>query len=272
MLPFEDYYFLLHAFDRIGRRLYPEWTGDEFDQRSIPSPEVIASEREPLEKRLPEIGAELDAVAAEIRGSLKESEIAEYKGREAQLFEERNSILDRLRHTWRLDDESYRREFAAYERQLKTKEVLFAALEARQIQVQLGRSLIVDWPAWRIEPGFRCNLALSLVRVPRFRSSMRRSTALIRRDEFDKWLNETVPENRPGPEETDPATRCEVWLLDLIRESKGKQPDNRRRIYEAAHRAIPKLTERQFLRAWARVAPPEWKKGGRRPAPNRSGI
>jgi hypothetical protein len=266
MLPLEDYYSLLHAFDVIGRRLYPEWTGDEFDQRPVPSPTVIASEREPLEKRLLEIETELDTVAADIRRSLKESEIAEYKKQEAQLFVERNSILDRLRHTWRLDDESYRREFAAHERKLRAKEVLFAALEARQIQVQLGRSLIVDWPAWRIEPGFRCYLPLSLVRVSRFRSSMRRGTALIRRDEFDKWLNATVPQNPPAPETMDPEGRCEVWLLNLIRERKGERPpDNRRAIYEQAHRAIPELTERQFLRAWARVAPQEWKKGGRRP-------
>ncbi len=51
MFPFDQYYFLLHAYDVLGRHLYgPDWTGQELKETPLDAPEIVEQMRAPLEK------------------------------------------------------------------------------------------------------------------------------------------------------------------------------------------------------------------------------
>ena len=262
MLPLEEYYFLLHAFDRLGRRLYPsEWTGDEFEQSPMNSPEVIAARREPIEKGLSEIGLEIDAARAAIARTTDEAEIAAHKERLPQLFEERSDLQIVC-----ADVDSTTTITASLrpiKGELRPRQCCSARSKPENIHAQYGRGLMIDWAAWSRERGFKCYLALSLVAAPRLRSGMRRATVLIRRDEFEKWLQLTWPDDPAARAAMSMEQRCEEWLADFVRKSDGKKPLGKPSIYADAKRDIPGLPRRVFDRVWSgRVVPPLWRKKG----------
>jgi len=261
MLPLGEYYSLLHAFDRLGRRLYPtEWTGEEFEQRYVPSPEEIASVREPIDRSLAAIAAEQERIRAEGRRKLlNENERDKLAEQVSQLTDQQAGLRDQLLHMWKSDDESYRREHAAYRRRLETEATLIAALNARKIQAQYGRSLMIDWPVWCIDPGFRYNLSLSAVRAPRYRSGLRHAIAWLPRADFDKWLK-SIPSADPVKMSWE--RRCEVWLSELVRNSNGKKPSSKATIHADAKRHMRGLPYRTFEKVWEQAVPPEWRKRG----------
>jgi hypothetical protein len=266
MLPLEEYYFLLHAFDRLGRHLFEEWSGDELAQRPTCPLRFIAATRDPLDKHIADIHARWDELDGENRRILDGDKIEKNSVAMAALLEERNALQQRLLSFPQVNDD-YRRDRGAFERQRIAKTLLLGALQSGVIRAQFGTGLIIDWATWEHYPGFRCSLELSLVMAPRVLSQQRRGTALIRRVEFDAWLSKTFPKTEPvAPEESlTPVDRCEGWLLKLTRDSDGKRPGTRDAILARAREAISGLTERQFLVAWSRVAPEDWKKSGRRP-------
>jgi hypothetical protein len=266
MLPLEEYYSLLHAFDRLGRRLYPDWTGDEFEEQPIDAPEVVTAKRVPLEARLAEIEVEQDKLRAAILATTVKSQIDALEEKKSALFGERVDLQNRLRQIWKPDDDTYRREFAAYRRRIEVERILIAALQARKLEAQFGRSLMIDWPSWSIDRGFHYSLPLSLVRVPRHRSALRRAAVWIRRDAFENWLKTEVSVSPAAREKMSREERAVQWLLELVQKTGGKKPaGGERAIYPDAKRDIPGLAFREFHRAWLRVAPLDWRAKGAPP-------
>jgi hypothetical protein len=269
MLPLEEYYSLLHAFDRLGRRLYSDWTGDEFEQRPIDAPDVITSKRAPLEARLAEIEIEQNKLRAAIRASLDKSQNDSHEEKITGLFAERVEVQNKLMRIWKLDDASYQRQVAAHQRRSEVEKRLIAALQARELEAQFGRGLMIDWPSWSIERGFKYYLSLSLVRVARNRSAMRRATVWIRRDTFENWLRTEVSVSPAARAKMSREERCVQWLLELAQKTGGKKPaGGERAIYVDARRDIPGLAFREFHRAWLRVAPLDWRIKGAPPKRN----
>jgi hypothetical protein len=264
MLPLEDYYFLLHAFDRLGRRLFPQWRGDEIAQRCIDPPEVVAAAREPHETRIKEIYAEHDKLEAINAKITDEAKTAANKQTMKGLLEERTGLMERLLPMAQLN-EAYHRERANYERRVKTEQLFFGALKSGALRAQLLAGPYVDWPAWSREHGFKCYLALSLVVVPRRQLAMRRGTALIRRTEFEAWLRSATPPHPAARAKMTAEDKFAEWLEEFIRKNDGKKPMDRRSIFALARAEIEGLSGRACQRAWPRFAPPDWRKRGAPP-------
>ena len=266
MLPLENYYFLLHAFDVLGRRLYPtDWTGDEFDQRDMEAPGEVAAKLKPVDEKLAEIDAELEANAAAIRRETGEAEMASLQQKRVELFANRTAALDERRPLQKLDD-TYSRDYAAYQRRIKTEEALFGALESGKIRAQYGRSLLLDWASWSHEPGFKCYLELSLLKAPHRRSGLSRAAVLIRREEFDQWLQTRWPTDPVARAAMLMEQRCEEWLANFVRDNDGKKPSSKSMIYVSAKKALTGLPRRLFDRVWSgQVVPADWRRKGAPP-------
>jgi hypothetical protein len=66
-------------------------------------------------------------------------------------------------------------------------------------------------------------------------------------------------------------TKCERWLMEMMRESPNKRSKTQRQALSEAREKWPDLAERQFLRAWSdavkKTGCSAWSKGGRPPLP-----
>jgi ribosomal protein S24E len=188
MFPFDQYYFLLHAYDVLGRHLYgTDWTGQELMEARLDAPEVVEQQRAPFERRIAEVNARHDEIRAAIRREIKEELVTALRQESEALFVERAQLQGGL-HRLPIPNEDYRRSHVAHRRAEKTQAFLIEALESDAIRAQAGMGIMIHWSAWSKTPGFRCYLPLSLVVMPRSVSGLRRATVLIRRQEFDTWL------------------------------------------------------------------------------------
>lgn len=70
-------------------------------------------------------------------------------------------------------------------------------------------------------------------------------------------------ENEKAEQEAfDPEVRCVDWLSQLHKEFGDSKPQSKGEILKKAIKALPRLGERGFNRAWENTVPPSWKKAG----------
>ena len=175
MLPLDQYHFLLQAYDRLGRHLYgAEWTGQEILQPRLDPPEDVQVQREPLERQIGEVNAREDKIRAIISVTTDETLIAALEHEKGDQFSKRAQLQKDLRQLPK-PDENYRRCYDAYARAEKAKAILFDALTSEAIKAQASLGMLIDWPGWGRMRGFRYDLDLSLVILPRTISGKRRA-------------------------------------------------------------------------------------------------
>jgi hypothetical protein len=142
MFPFDRYYFLLHAYDVLGRHLYgTDWTGQELMAARLDAPEVIEQKRAPFESRIAAVNARDDEIRAAVGRETKEELVAALRQESEALFVERVQ-LQRTLYRLPTPNDDYRRSYVAYERAEKTKAVLTEALESEAIRAQAGTGMM----------------------------------------------------------------------------------------------------------------------------------
>ncbi|MRG73928.1 hypothetical protein GH722_19390 [Alphaproteobacteria bacterium HT1-32] len=90
MINFDDYYFLLHAYDVLGRHLYGDgWDGTEYKQDSVPSPSEVDEKRKPHIESIQLIEPRLNEIAKAISKEVRAEAIHKLKTEEADLLARR---------------------------------------------------------------------------------------------------------------------------------------------------------------------------------------
>jgi hypothetical protein len=226
----------------------------------LDAPEVIGQGRAPFEHRIAAVNARDDEIRAAIGRETKEKLVAALRLESEALFAERAQLQATL-HRMPIPRDDYRRSYGAYERAEKTKAVLAEALESEAIRAQAGTGMMIEWPTWSRTPGFRWYLPLSLVVMPRSVSGLRRATILIRKQEFDTWVQSVLPLAPNRLEQLDPEARCRAWLIELARAHPLARPEKKLALRDEAMRQFG-ISARVFDHLWKIHAPPAWKESG----------
>lgn len=262
MRSLDAHYFLLHAFDRLGRRLHgDEWDAQEYKVAPCRSPEEIEAQRRELQNGLDEIAAKIDALNGQIGKTVNADEIASFKQRMDELEAARTDIREvfyRLPH----DMTGPQRDWDRHTRKQQTELLLLQALTDEKLFAYEPGGMRIEWRSWSLYPGFKCSLDLSLIRVPAHCSGQRRMSVLLHKEDFDKWLQTVLPVSESALAQTSPEDRCRAWLVEIALPS--APPARKAEMCSEAMQRFPGLSERAFNRLWDAIAPEHWKKSGRR--------
>lgn len=257
----DSHYYLLQAFDRLGRHLFgEEWTGQEFQARPTRKPEAVAAEAAPIEARLAEIQKAQNALTEAKRRTTNADEVARLADELERLEMERREDLASLQQIAQTI-ESAHRDWPAFSRHSRTYDTLFSALRSERLQAEAVDGMQIEWPVWEQEPGFVCYLNLSLVHVARYRSSARRMSVIIRKEAFETWRKTVDPINEKALAEIPPEQRCRAWLPGFM--AAQTLPVPKPDVRAEAQQLFPGLSTRAFDRVWSDTAPKDRRRGGR---------
>jgi hypothetical protein len=265
--PFREMYTLSDAVELVGRHLYSHtWTGREyFFTLPVDSPQEIVAKREPLEKQRDAAIAEFREIEKAILATTNAEEISHLMVRR-ESAESRSQILNTqivLDHPM---NEGVVETYESHVRHKCATETLIDSIRQSRLNVHDGRGRFLSPWVWT-DSRFRCDIELSIVINPKTAGGIRRQAARIDREPFDVWLK-TIPRlvERIAPDRPEisvaPEKQCESAITNWV-ESR-RIPINRTAASLELKRHIPDLSERAFLRAWAKCAPDSWKKSGRR--------
>ena len=86
----DSYYFILHAYDKLGRRLYGrDWTGQEVWLGDLESPESLEQLRKPHEDALVKLDQRQDELEAKLAATVSQRAIDTINSELENLFRER---------------------------------------------------------------------------------------------------------------------------------------------------------------------------------------
>lgn len=252
----DEFHSLLAAFDLLGRRMYPEhWTGLEVEAEPVEPPEVAAERRRSVQDRIEALDRallDLDARQSVTRDPARTNEIAAERRRTVEARSLAMRDLDQCHEP----NQRYVARFERWQRREgATGRLIEALAEERFLAVTEVRQSIPSHLWRRIEPGFQLHLPLSVISMPP--EGVRQHAVLLPKSSFDAWLRDAFPIDPP------PEIACELFLSDHCRNSDVRRP--KAELFALAKRHIPNLTGRAFARAYAKVAPEEWLRGGRPP-------
>ncbi|WP_373085290.1 hypothetical protein [Sneathiella sp.] len=141
----DSHYFLLQAFDRLGRHLYRnDWTGMEAFAAPSDDPAILKTRHKELNDQLDTIGLEKAGLLLKggrlEKGPEKEKinlRLFELQKQEQELLN-RKSALPSYRETLIADYEQY-------QRGQQTREILFRGFADKKIEALFGLDQIIDW-------------------------------------------------------------------------------------------------------------------------------
>ena len=255
-------YLLNEALELVGMRLYHhDWTGQELFARKIASPVCLLEQREPLEAAIAAEQRLIDELGKEESRTVDAARILEIKTERSNAFARRSDAYQNLDRLPDSSDESYLKQYETFERRKLAEKCLIDALGRGKIEAYILGSMVVPSELWRGQRGFAYDLILSAVCMPRQYSGQRRGSVRIRKTQFDPWLSLVLPDDAADRADFSPEDRCRAFLIEAIRS--GPKTKTRDAYREEAIGAIPGLSQRAFLQAWAEMVPLHWKKQGR---------
>lgn len=256
----DDYYFLLQAFDRLGRHLYrDDWTGMEAFSSPSDDPDILKNQHEDLDDQLDTIGLEKTALFQ--KGGRLEAgpEKEQINQRLFELQRQEQELLNR-KSALPSDRETLIADYEQYQRGQQARETLYAGFADKKIKALFGLDQFIEWKLWRSYESFEASVSLSLATAPPQYSTRGDAPVFVSKTSFDQWLItlqpfvESVPEILTTREQ---AIRLMVKLAET--HDRIKKEDCRR----AMNAEIPDLTQNMFNEVWKDHAPVHWKKPGR---------
>ena len=257
---FDDSYFLLHAYDVLGRHLYgSDWEGNEFKQAPVPSYEEVETIRKPYQDTLKKISERLTDIQDTLSKTIKEDEISRLSREEKELLWQSGEIETVLHQNWK-PGTSHSRQYERYIRRVFVEKKITEGMKLNAFSVILNGSTIVDWSFWERQRGCRIVFHLSLIRVRNDISSQRWGFATINRTEFHEWLKIIEPISGNGIENLSPEERFAIDLRKMVQEGSKKHPVQ---WYLEFAQAEYGLGPRPARRVWETNVPASWRSSGR---------
>ena len=256
----DDYYFLLQAFDRLGRHLYRnDWTGMEAFASPSDDPAILKAAHKDLDDRLDAIGLELTGLRQRgdrlETGAEKEQidqRLFELQKQEQELFN-RRSALPSYRETLIAD-------YDQYQRGQKVRKILFRGFADKKIKALFGLDQIIEWKLWRGYESFEVSVSLSLATAPPEYSTRGDAPVFVSKTSFDRWLISLQPLVESEPK-TLTAKEQAIRLMTTLAEThkRIKKED----CWQIMKAEVADLTQNMFNGVWKDYAPAHWKKQGR---------
>jgi len=256
----DQYYFLLQAFDQLGRHLYrAEWTGREAFAAPAEDPEILASKYRELQDKLDQIDVDLLSLRQKggrlESGSEKEQidqQLFSLQKEEQELLNKR-SALPHYRDTMVTD-------YDQYQRGQKVREILFAGFADQHISAMFGIEQIIDWKIWRGFDEFEISIPLSRVMAPPQYSSLSEAVVFVSKPSFDQWHLKLQPLVETEPKVLSTKEKA-IRLIALLAEQNSDMKKDE--CLQAMKAELPDLTQNAFNGIWRDHAPAHWKKPGR---------
>ncbi|MZR30237.1 hypothetical protein [Sneathiella litorea] len=257
----DNYYFLLQAFDRLGRHLYrSDWTGME--AFASPSDDPVI-----LKNQLKELDDQLDTIELEKMALFQ-------KGGRLEMGQEKEQIDQRLFELQKQEQEllnqkcalpSYRETLIAdydqYQRGRQAREILFLGFANKKVKALFGLDQIIDWKLWRDYESFEVSVTLSLATAPPEYSTRGDAPVFVSKDSFEQWLTTLQPLVESEPEIL---TKKEQTIRHMAKLAEIHERMKKEDCWQAMNTEIHNLTRNMFNGVWKDHAPIQWKKPGRR--------
>lgn len=257
------YYSLLDVFDRTGRLMFPiEWSGLEAWARDTESPEPLKRERQALLKEITTLKGDMAPLHDLMRLNLSESEFQETSDNVGRLSARLKTAKVELSQLPQVSD-TWVRDHAAFFRRVRVEQELSQALIRNDLRIIVGTHMVVPWKEWCQRSDFRVWYGLSMVRIPKSESAMRRGPGFVERTAFDLWSERFIMIDKiPG--DFTPEAKLAEWLKAEVRAN----PEKTKTVEEYRKEALKSfsgLSARAFNRVWATTVPDSWRQGGRMP-------
>ena len=245
----KDDYTLYDAFNILGMRLYgPEWTGYEVWRERVEDPSPVIQALAPLQD-------EADQLATQI--SAKYNEQKEVEGRSE--IQRVNFEIDNLRkrqsevylQIHQLDDlgSSQVKDYERWVRFENTEGKILKALCNEEFSVVCLFGMVVKSEFWTEMPeGFSYDFERSLIFWPSNSSSRQMSSGIIRKKQFEEWLETVIPIVPHEGANISIEQRAQSWLKEYVKFWDGKT--KRDQIKDLAMSEYPDLAGRAFKRIW----------------------
>ena len=165
--------------------------------------------------------------------------------------------LPKVSDTWLKDH-------AGFSRRVAVEKELAQAFNAGDLQLIVGTSRIVPWKSWCQRSDFRVYYPLSMIRIPKGESALRRGPAFVSREMFAIWSNRFA---RPEPDNEEHRLTTEAQLTEWLRDLIAKQPvkpKTTEALRQQDLEMFPSLSVRGFNAVWKVTAPEAWRKKGRK--------
>lgn len=259
-MDYEHYYFLMHAFDRLGRRMFPDdWTGNEIHTSNLRSPDEIEKELEPYVKESKALEARFNELNGIIDKTFKDDLIKECEIEKVEIGIRRAELSSKFWDIGKPDD-SYRKTYAAIPRKETVLNELLSALRTRKIQATMNGGVVIQFDYLENMPGFKLDVEHSLARMPKTEYGGRgnHASVLLIRNRFDEWLDVHHPPKAPPGTREEKIQLCKRWL----REQKLLDNRLRKKPFIELAKINFRISEYAAEQIWAELAG-DWKNPGR---------
>lgn len=214
---YDNFYFLAHAFDLIGRRLFPEkWSGNELGYPDRPSPDEVAKTRAELEEQ----ERSLQGLRRDLNMKL-ESENAsnladEIRAEIIVIDEELNKVFNTLQWTPKSDD-NYKKSYEEIRRRDAVTNELSRLLKAETLHLYRHSGGRIEWRRVHDQPGFRLNAEKSYALLPETEGGLgqRLVSALVSKKDLDAWLDEHFPIITDPNSKTAKTQKIKMWVNEI---------------------------------------------------------
>jgi len=259
----KDDFTLFDAFNFLGLRLYgPEWAGYEVLRDREVDPAPILKARAPLEEKAEQLAFQL---------STKYKEQKEVEGRDEirrvnnEIDNIRREMSDNYHQLHAVGDvQSYQvTNYEAWVRFEKAEGKLLKALCNDELRVVCLFGFVVKPKLWAEMPeGFGYDLEHSLIFWPSSESSKQMASGIIRKLEFEEWLETVIPVVPHDDAQITTEQRAQIKLTELVKAWDGRM--KRDQFKDMLKDEYPDLGERAFKRIWDAEATREMKSPGAR--------
>ncbi|WP_226552560.1 hypothetical protein [Celeribacter naphthalenivorans] len=256
------YYSLLEVFDRTGRLMFPQdWTGEEAWSRDTENPDEIKEQRKELFAKITSLQNAMAPLHALMAMDLSDSEFQETSDNLGALNTRMKEAKIELAQLPQVSD-TWVADHASFSRRIAVEKELTGAFKNGELRIIVGTHLVVPWNNWCQCSDFRVSYALSMVRIPKDESALRRGPAFVQKSVYDVWT-QNLPETEPLHDTTNAREVLTAWLK-LECEKHPKKPMKRDEYLLVAQKHFKPLTISRalFRLVWSDVVPDDWKSAG----------
>ena len=258
---FRETYTLSDAVELLGRRLYAHtWTGLEYRQEKVMSPDELSAIRAPLEKSLADASTELAEIESTILRTVNPSELEQLKLRKNDIQSQFNTLNAKVNFLLPALNDATRAAYESYSRWKTAEDKLVEAIRQRQFIVHDGHGRELNPGVWS-HPNFRYYIKYSYVVNGKYSGEPRRQTARIDREPFKMGLTMFEPLVKSLQEPSPEQRLCE-FIQRQVAESKISTKKTKSEYRALAKDELGQIPKAMFERVWSEQVPDAWHKPG----------